>query len=261
MGQTTWTVEALCEDAGVSPKVITALESVGVLVPTASDLGGTIGYAHGALDNLRKAKALLALGYTPEAIAAISENVGLPTADESPPRIRDDFLPLSELSRRTGVSQMQLTQWREKGILRDTRETDDGPMFSMAAIDVVCALKDLTEFGFSQDQLSEWSDMGRRIDRVISQLASFSAEEDPARIAGQVSEASELIEKLRGRLQQLRDGLRRWEKLIGAYDKRLSQLKARHQIVGRQPRGRRRIRVATRRRKLLQTGDSEAISP
>ena len=254
MAQETWTQTELFDGVDIAPPFLTELERLGLLHVVAQDSHGRSIYGHEAKEQLDKVLGLVELGYQPKDIAAIAQKVGLPQSKRARFRKPPTYLVLDELSTQSGVSLEQLQKWCSKGILKSTTETDGGiPLFSVDAVEVARALKDLLAFGLNQDQLSEWSELGRAVDKLITGLHKKASEGEGAdkdEVKAQVVHASEMIESLRKRLDGLRGGIRRWDKLLGAFDKRLDRLRKVWNLQGRRPRGKRRIRVPTRRRRL-----------
>jgi DNA-binding transcriptional MerR regulator len=254
MGQETWTSAELFEGVDVSPPFVGELEKLGLLHVVAQDYQGRSIYGAEAKEQLEKVLGLVELGYQPRDIAAIAQKVGLPSSKRSRFRKPPTYLRLEELSAQSGVRLEQIQEWCGKGIVKSSTETDGGvPLFGIEAVEVARALKDLLAFGLNQDQLSEWSELGRAVDKLITGLhkkaaSGENADKDDVKI--QVARASEMIESLRKRLDGLRGGIRRWDKLLGAYDKRLDRLRKVWTLESRKPRGKRRIRVPTRRRRL-----------
>jgi len=254
MAQETWTYAELFAQVEASPQFVAELERLGLLAVIARDSTGASLYGPDANEQLQKVMGLVELGYEPRDIAAISQKVGLPTSRR--PRFKKPpvYLRVDELATQSGVGETQLGQWCEQGILRAITETESGtPLFSRESVEVVRALKDLLAFGLNQDQLSEWSELGRSVDKLITGLhkkATADERADKEEVRTQVARASEMIDGLRRRLDALRGGLRRWDKLLGAYDKRLDRLRKVWGLEGRKPRGRRRLRVPSRRRRL-----------
>ncbi len=258
MADETWTAEELFAGFDAAPSFVEEFERLGLITVRGRDEKGASLYGPESKEQLAQVIPLLELGYHPKDIAAIAKKVGLPTSRRRRFTTPPTFIRIEELAHRSGVSLRQLEEWQERGILRPGMETEGGePFFSAAAVQVVQALKDFTEFGFNHDQLSEWTELGRQVDRLIGRLHVEAESLDPIAVASQVVEATELIERLRKRLENLQTGLRRWDKLIGAYDKRLERLRKRFRIEGKRPRRRKRLRVRTRRRRLSQ-GEADA---
>ena len=255
MGNETWTAKELFAGFDAAPSFIDELERLGLLSVRGRDENGASLYGPESKEQLAQVIPLLELGYQPKDIAAIAKKVGLPTTRRRRFSAPPTFIRLGELAQRSGVALSQLEEWQRKGLLRPGMESEGGePFFSTAAVQVVQALKDFKEFGLSHDQLSEWTELGRQVDRVIDRLYAEADTLDPVAGASQVADATALIDRLRKRLERLQTGVRRWDKLVGAYDKRLERLRKRFRVEGKRPRRRKRIRVRTRRRRLEPEG-------
>lgn len=254
MERETWTHEELFRGLDPSPAFVTELEGLGLLPLVARDSKGISIYAAEAQEQLKKVMALVELGYQPKDIAAIARKVGLPQGKRRRFRKPPIYMRLEALGAQSGVALEELEAWCKRGILRPTTQTESGtPLFTADTVEVVRALRDLLAFGLNQDQLSEWSQLGRAVDKLITELhmtAGSAEAESLTDVQEQVNRAAEMIGALRKRLDALRGGLRRWDKLIGAYDKRLDRLRRVWHLEGRKTRGRRRVRVPTRRRLL-----------
>ena len=254
MARETWTQSELFEGVDIAPAFLAELERLGLLHVIAQDSNGSAIYGAQAKEQLDKVLSLVELGYQPRDIAAIAQKVGLPQKKRRRFKKHPTFLTLEELSGQSGVNGDQLKDWCAKGILKATTETESGKsLFSVEAVELARALRDLLAFGLNQDQLSEWSEMGRAIDKLISGLHQKASNQDGVNkdeVRAQVEHAHEMIESLRSRLDGLLAGIRRWDKLLGAFDKRLDRLRKVWAFEGRRPRGKRRLRVPTRRRRL-----------
>lgn len=249
MVRETWTFEELFQGLDPAPSFVAELERQGLLRVVARDGAGRKLYAADARERLERVLELVELGYQPKDIAAIARRVGLPRRRRRLFRRPPTYLRMAELARRAGVELDALGVWHQRGIVRPALRTEGGEaLFSEPTVEGVRALDDLLAFGFTLDELEEMSGLGRRLDEALAaaraqreaatsapaeaepedELAPAPGQEPAAltddevrALAGAVIEA---LEKIRRRTDRLRGGLRRWDKLVGAYDKRVERL-------------------------------------
>lgn len=254
MDRDTLTYGELFEGLDPAPAFVAELEKLGLLRVVASDGRGAPLYGREARAQLEKVLALVELGYRPRDIAAIARKVGLPTPRRRLFRRRPVYVRLPELASRSGVSEDLLDRWRLAGILEPSMVTDAGEhLFASAVVNTARRLADLVEFGLSDEEIAAWTRLARELDGL--DVASWSRPETPPTVeelaaAGElVAGARESLTRLRGRLDGLRDGLRRWDKVCAIYERRVARLQRTLARPDGGPGGRirRRRRAKTRR--------------
>ncbi len=256
MSRETWTWDELFEGLDPAPSFVSELERLGLLRVVARDGHGAPLYGAEAREQLEKVLSLVELGYQPKDIAAIARKVGLPIQRRGLFQRPPTYIRLSELARRSGVDEVMLVAWRDRGILRPAMRTEGGDaLFSTATVEGAKGLQDLVEFGFGVDELEAWSQLARELERLVTELParpSGNGAVDPKAAAtarSSAAQADEVIAVLRRRVERLRVGLRRWDKLLGGYDKRLERIRRAYGLdEPRRPRLSRRRRPRTRRR-------------
>ena len=255
MVRETWTYDELFHGLDPAPAFVSELERQGLLVVVARDGAGRKLYASDARERLERVLELVELGYQPKDIAAIARRVGLPRRRRRLFRRPPTYLRMAELARRAGVEPHVVKAWHERGILRPALRTEGGEaLFSEPTVEGVRALDDLLAFGFTLDELVAMSALGRQLDEALAAtreaLAGKAEGSKAPERGGEADDASapaarggdqpaapsaeevgtltaavaEALDRIRRRTDRLRSGLRRWDKLLGAYDKRLERL-------------------------------------
>jgi DNA-binding transcriptional MerR regulator len=257
MARETWTFEELFGGLDPAPAFVSELERLGLLRVVARDGKGAPLYAPEAREQLDKVLALVELGYQPRDIAAIARKVGLPVPRRGLFRRRPTFIRVKELARRSGIAPELLDQWRVEGLVEPAMVSEGGePLFPVAAVEQVRCLQDLLDFGFGDEELGLWAAAERDLDAAIEAHKARDGEpldaEARARIDGLLARADRILATVSRRVDGLRQGLRRWDKVLGAYDKRLERLRRAHGVEAPRPRlsKRRRLRSRARGRKL-----------
>lgn len=249
----TWTFAELFEGLDPAPSFVSELERLGLLRVVARDGKGEPLYAEEAKEQLDRVLELVDLGYQPKDIAAIAKRVGLPQKRRRRLFSRQPtYIRMAELARRSGVEESQLVKWHAQGVLQAALVTESGePMFSMPSIEGVRALQDLLLFGFEEDTLAEWS----KLARALEELHDHAREDKDGLVDedGSAARATHAVEQaakeIRERLDRLRTGIRRWDKLVNGYDKRIERVRKAYDVPAPKPRKKgRRKRLRTRRR-------------
>lgn len=248
MPRETWTFDELFEGLDPAPSFVAELERLGLLRVVARDGHGSPLYGADAKEQLDKVLSLVELGYQPRDIAAIARKVGLPNEKRKRFRRPPTYIRQAELSRRSGVDEARLVEWQEVGLLLVSMETESGePLFATAAVEVVRAVGALFAFGFDQEEITSWRGVlvhARSLEELHDQ-----GDVDSERAARAVREGREVVGLIRARLDALRGGIRRWDKLLNGYEKRLGKIGKAEGVEAQKPRSRRRRRSRTRRPK------------
>ncbi len=280
----TWTYDELFEGLDPAPAFVAELERQGLLHVVARDGAGRKLYAADAHERLERVLELVELGYQPKDIAAIARRVGLPRRRRRLFRRPPTYLRMTELARRAGVELDVVEAWHERGIVRPALRTEGGEaLFSEPTVEGVRALADLLAFGFSLDEIARMSALGRQLDEALAATRARQEEAttqatgglesaEPgaegtapptalgaAEVRALATAVTETLGTIRRRTERLRGGIRRWDKLLAAYDKRVERLERAAGVEpaersgGRQPKAaakrsgrRRRLRTARR---------------
>jgi len=249
VGEETWTFEQLFEGLDPAPGFVAQLERLGLLRVVARDENGAKLYGSEAREQLEKVLPLVELGYQPKDIAVIAKKVGLP-AQRSRRFFRrpPTYVHLAEVARQVGVDKDIVEGWLRDGHLEVVLLAEGGqPLFDAGAIEHARSLADLLAFGVGDDELTEWSTLGKSLKHSLDALPDKPPKDPSAEQLEQVEAYTQTLETLVRRLERWRRGIRRWDRLVAKHHKKLAELRRAYGLeTETRRRTRKRLRLKSR---------------
>lgn len=179
-------------------------------------------YSESAVRQVKQIKSLLELGYPPEDIQKIIRKVGLPkqtAAGET--ALPKSFLTVGDLAERASVSPRTVKHWESLGIIEPDMRSEGGfRLYSEQWVDLCLLVKDLQLFGYSLEEIKNLADSFREFLALQSNLAFFSKAETAQKLTAKQAELDNLLK----RIDELKEGVRRWEELLRKKKKELLAL-------------------------------------
>ena len=229
----TWTYEALFEGLDPSPSFVSECERLGLLRVVARDSAGRPLYGAEAKEQLEKVMDLMAMGYDTRDVAAIVRRVGLPRGRRRLFHRPPTLLRLEELSQRADVPEASIRRWQEAGVMFQVMTTERGDMlFQPTALSIIQHLQDLTTLGLDEAEIVAWGKCMVQLDAIAEtgrgksgrqKLAGWDAERRAA-VETLLQETRGHLSAFRARIQRWHSGLRRWDKVVAVYERRVARI-------------------------------------
>ncbi len=184
-------------------------------------------YTEANLAEARRIQELQRIGYDLESIQKIIKKVGLPRTELTRQKGESkviEFLTVGELAAKTGLNTRTLKYWEERGILQpDGRSSGGFRLYSKVYVYLCNLIKDLQNFGYTLEEIKETSDLFRDFIAISNNTATYSRAEAKKRL----EMMQQRIASLNGRMNDLKDGITRWDDLLKKKKKEIAQLLAR----------------------------------
>ena len=221
MDQEIYTREELAQAAKISEEKIGSLEKEGLFSPSGLTAGEVPFYNQDKLKEISKVLQLLEMGYEPGEVKKIVERVGVPGAKRGRGS-RGLYLTVGELSEKTGVGNRTIKHWEEKGIIApDTRSGGGFRLYQNYYVMIIQLIKDLQLFGFKLEEIKEVADLYRLFISIKEGTSGLSEDETLERL----DDMTEKTKSLKDYTDELKEGIRRWEKLLDEKRKEISRVK------------------------------------
>ena len=225
MNKDVFTLEDLAQKAGVPPGSLATWTKAKLLRPAGYADDKTPLYAADTLDRIVRIRKLEDLGYGPEEIQKIVRKVGLPAGGGERGRKKakkDPYLTVGSLAERSGVSPRTIKHWEDKGIIEPDMRTEGGfRLYSESYVFLCQLIRDLQLFGYTLEEIKEMSGEVRDFVSIEGDLAAFPRANVGARLEGMLGR----IQALRDRMEQLGEGIDRWQDLLKRKRKDILSLK------------------------------------
>lgn len=184
-------------------------------------------YGESAVQQVQQIKSLLELGYPPADIQKIIRKVGLPkqaaTEGKATPQ---PFLTVGNLAERVNISPRTVKHWESLGIIEPDMRSEGGfRLYSELWVPLCFLVKDLQLFGYSLEQIKASSDSYREFLSMQENPESLSKLQTQEKLEKKQGELEELTEKI----NELKEGVQRWEELLKKKKKELMSLKSQNQ--------------------------------
>ncbi len=223
-----YTLEEFLEKAHISEEQLQSWQNAKLIKPVGySDKNDPI-YSEESLLQVDKILKLSELGYELEDIQKIIRKIGLPQkADEKPKKsTSEQFFTVGHLAERLEVSPRTIKHWESLGIIEPDMRSEGGfRLYSEKWVFLCELVKDLQLFGYSLEHIKSVSDYTREFFRLQQRLDIQPKEKTEARLNTMLQEINILFE----RMNQLKDGIQRWEDLLKKKKKEINTLKTQNQ--------------------------------
>ena len=217
----------LLESAGITEEQVTEWVKQDLLTSLGHSEDGVNFFSPGEADKARHIRDLFKLGYTLEEIRRIIRKVGIPGRQSRDPATGKSPQPLTIgiLSERVGVSPRTIKHWEEKGIIEpDMRSSGGFRLYSEVYVYLCQLVRDLQLFGYSLDEIKKVSDHFRTFLSLQESLDSYPRDEAGTHLSAMQKE----ITTLSGRMKLLKEGIRRWENLLGKKAREITSIERRN---------------------------------
>lgn len=228
MKKTIFVRDELIEKAGISAKTLKEWDKLQLLKPDGFTKDQIPFYAKERLERIKHIKGLLELGYGITDIHKIIKRVGIPRTlhGRSEKMELKKILTVGDLADRVGLSPRAIKHWENKGIIQpDMRSKGGFRLYSEIYIYFCNLIKDLQLFGYTLEEIKEISDLFRYFLAIKNDLKAYSKEEN----AKTLNRMLEHIQALFERMNQMREGMDRWEDLLKSKKKEIMGFKNRNQ--------------------------------
>ncbi len=224
MEKQAYLLEDVLERVGVSEEVLESWEVRKLVQPLGRTDDERRFFSEAAVERMEQIKQLMDLGYELDEIQKIIKKVGLPRGGESGPHEVDDYLTVGQLAEKVGVSPRTLKHWEDKGIIEPELRSGGGfRLYSNSYVTLCQLIQDLQLFGFSLDQIQALAHRYRMFLSMQDNPELYSKADSQSRL----DEMTEELDRLKSRIDSLRQGIDRWDDLLKRKQKELAQLHAR----------------------------------
>jgi len=184
-------------------------------------------YAENAIRQVQQIRKLQELGYPLDDIQKIIKKVGLPqqASDKNKPQVKP-YLTVGNLAERVNISPRTVKHWESLGIIEPDMRSEGGfRLYSEMWVPLCLLIKDLQLFGYALEQIKVMADSYREFLALQLNLESFTKQQTQQKLEKKQAELEELIAKI----NELKDGIQRWEELLRKKKKELLSLKNQNQ--------------------------------
>ena len=221
MEQEVYTREDLAGKVEVSEERIENLEKEGLFSPSGLTAGDVPYYRQEKIVEITKVLQLLEVGYGPAEVKKIVERVGVPGTRRGR-GTRGLYLTVGELAEKAGVGVRTIKHWEEKGIIAPSTRSEGGfRLYQKDYISIVQTIKDLQLFGYKLEDIKEVADLFRLLNAIKEGSSGLEDEEALERLG----DMKEKIKDLKSHTDQLKAGLRRWERMLDERRKEIWRVK------------------------------------
>ncbi len=162
------------------------------------------------------------IGYTLPEIRKILKKIGLPKKEQAE---REDasveYLTVGELADQVRINNRTIKYWEERGIIAPDRRTSGGfRLYAKYWVQLCLLIQDLQNFGYSLEYIKTVADLFRNF---IALEADKERHIPAAEALAQIQSMEEHIKELSNRMNELRQGIERWEGLLKKKRKEIAQ--------------------------------------
>lgn len=168
-------------------------------------------------------KKFFELGYKLEDIKRIIKKVGYPKKYENneDKDLIIEYLTVGNLAEKVGVSPRTIKHWEDKGIIEPDMRSEGGfRLYSKIYIYLCKLVMDLQLFGYTLEEIKVISDYFRDFLAIENNIEVYSIEKQVEKLNSML----EAIEKLYIKMNQLTNGIERWEELLKKKKKEVANL-------------------------------------
>ena len=184
-------------------------------------------YTSGSLEQVKMMLSLKNVGYGVQEIKKIVKKIGLPNNSNILIKEKDvaQFITISTLAKKVGVSTRTIKHWEEKGIIEsEMRSTGGFRLYSDKYIYMCQLIKDLQLFNYSLEEIKTISDYFRDFLIISSSSNHYDKEETQIRLDTMNSAIIELFSKM----NSLKEGIARWENLLKTKQKEIQSISSKN---------------------------------
>jgi DNA-binding transcriptional MerR regulator len=220
--------EELLKKVNINEKTLDEWETYGLLKPIGHTDENLPYYSSLNIEKALKIKKLLDLGYEPNEIKRIIKKVGLPKSHQARNASEDEnkYLTVGNLAEKVGVSPRTIKHWEDKGIIDPDMRSEGGfRLYSQIYIYLCELIRDLQLFGYTLEEIKIISDYFRDFLAIQNDINVYSSDIQEKKLNCMLQE----IDKLYGKMNQLKDGIQRWDELLKKKKKEVINLISQNQ--------------------------------
>ncbi|MFC1890491.1 MerR family transcriptional regulator [Thermodesulfobacteriota bacterium] len=221
MEQEVYTREDLAKAAGIAEEKVESLEKEGLFSPSGVTAGDVPFYKQDKLVEITKVLQLLDLGYGPGEVRKIVEKVGVPGTRRGRGS-KGLYLTVGELAEKVGLGARTIKYWEEKGIIAPSTRSEGGfRLYQKDYVYIVQTIKDLQLFGYKLEDIKEVADLFR----LLTSIREGSSDLGEEKALERLNDMKEKIKDLKSHTDQLKAGLRRWDRILEERRKEIWRVK------------------------------------
>lgn len=206
--------------AKISEKILHELETNNLMKPAGITEDKTAFYTQGSLEQVAMLVSLKNVGYGLPEIQKIIKKVGLPNNTNiiQEEKKLAQYITISNLANKVGVSPRTIKHWEEKGIIESEMRSSGGfRLYSEVYVYMCQLIRDLQLFNYSLEEIKVISDFFRDFLLIGNSPTHYSQKETHVRLEAM----NEAIIQLFSKMNLLKDGISRWESLLKAKQKEI----------------------------------------
>jgi DNA-binding transcriptional MerR regulator len=228
MEKTVFTQDEFLLKAGISREALTEWMKWKLVRPVGFTDEQLPLFSEVALARTAHIRKLAELGYDLEETQKIIKKVGLPQkkTGEKASSEKDRYLTVGDLAERSGVSPRTIKHWEDKGIIEPDMRSEGGfRLYSEAYIHLCQLIRDLQLFGYALEEIKGASGHFRDLMTVRAGMEALSKADVEAKLEAMLGDIQAFFEKM----ELLKEGIARWDKLLRKEKKDILNLKAKNQ--------------------------------
>jgi len=236
MEKTVFTQDEFLLKAGISREALTEWMKWKLVRPVGFTDEQLPLFSEVALARTAHIRKLAELGYDLEETQKIIKKVGLPQkkTGEKASSEKDRYLTVGDLAERSGVSPRTIKHWEDKGIIEPDMRSEGGfRLYSEAYIHLCQLIRDLQLFGYALEEIKGASGHFRDLMTVRAGMEALSKADVEAKLEAMLGDIQAFFEKM----ELLKEGIARWDKLLRKEKKDILNLKAKNQKRTGTPQG------------------------
>jgi DNA-binding transcriptional MerR regulator len=236
MEKTVFTQDEFLLKAGISREALTEWMKWKLVRPVGFTDEQLPLFSEVALARTAHIRKLAELGYDLEETQKIIKKVGLPQkkTGEKASSEKDRYLTVGDLAERSGVSPRTIKHWEDKGIIEPDMRSEGGfRLYSEAYIHLCQLIRDLQLFGYALEEIKGASGHFRDLMTVRADIEALSKADVEAKLEAMLGDIQAFFEKM----ELLKEGIARWDKLLRKEKKDILNLKAKNQKRTGTPQG------------------------
>lgn len=208
------------KEAGITEKALVELETNNLLKPVGTTEDKLPFYTNSSIEQLHMVVSLKNVGYSLPEIQKIIKKVGLPNNTNilQEEKKLAQYITISNLANKVGVSPRTIKHWEEKGIIESEMRSSGGfRLYSEVYVYMCQLIRDLQLFNYSLEEIKVISDFFRDFLLIGKNPTHYSQKETEVRLEAM----NEAIIQLFAKMNLLKEGISRWESLLKAKQKEI----------------------------------------
>ena len=208
------------KEVGISEKTLVEFETNNLLKPVGTTEDKIPFYTNSSIEQLQMVISLKNVGYSLPEIQKIIKKVGLPnnTNIQQEEKKLAQYITISNLAQKVGVSSRTIKHWEEKGIIESEMRSSGGfRLYSEVYVYMCQLIRDLQLFNYSLEEIKVISNFFRDFLLINSNPNHYSQKETHVRL----ETMNEAIIQLFSKMNLLKEGISRWETLLKTKQKEI----------------------------------------